>query len=83
MVAPRPRRVPGWYAWAVMALTSVLGPGIAIGISRYNQRQSEQAWCEVVTVLDDAYRSPGATPQSETGRRVAAGIARVRQAYHC
>jgi len=64
-----------------MTLTAVLGPGIAIGISRHNQRQSEKAWCAVVTVMDDAYRVT--PPASEVGRKIAAGIARVRAAYHC
>ena len=74
---------PGWYWWAVMAVTAVAGPSIAIGISRHNQRQSEQAWCEVITVLDEAYRNPASPPATEIGRRVAAGVARVRAAYHC
>jgi hypothetical protein len=74
---------PGWYWWAVMAVTAVAGPSIAIGISRHNQRQSEQVWCDVITVMDDAYRDPAAPPTSEVGRKIAAGIARVRAAYHC
>jgi hypothetical protein len=74
---------PGWAWWMAMALTAVLGPGIAIGISSHNQRQSEQAWCEVVNAFAEANQDPASQPATEFGRRIAAGIARVRTAYHC
>jgi len=73
---------PGWYWWAVMVVTSVLGPSIAIGVARHNQRQSEQAWCEVIRVLDEPL-DPKAPPPSARGQRILAGIAHVRDRYDC
>lgn len=72
---------PGWYWWAVMALTAVLGPAAAIGVSARNQHRSEQALCEVIVLSENAYRSnpaPGVTV-----RELAAAMARLRQKYHC
>jgi hypothetical protein len=64
-----------------MVVTAVAGPSLAIWVSSQNQRRSEQAWCQVISVLDDAYRvTPPTTP---VGRQVAAGIAGLRQAYRC
>ena len=85
---------PRWYMWSLTMVAVVSASGVNTYVSRQNldaaraeladsQRRSEQVWCEVVSVLDDAYHAPGTAPQTETGRKVAAGIARVRAAYHC
>jgi hypothetical protein len=85
---------PGWYWWAIMVLVTVLASGSSIYVSRRNmdrtvaelresQRRSEQVWCEVVIVIDDANKDSATPPATEVGQRVAAGIARVRSAYHC
>jgi hypothetical protein len=71
----------GWYWWLVMVLTAVVGPGLAIGVSSANQHRSEQAWCGIISTLDDAYRAT--PPTSPVGIRVAAAMARLRKDYHC
>lgn len=72
---------PGWYWWAVMALTAVLGPAAAIGVSAWNQHQSEQALCEVIVLSENAYQKNPAP--SATVQELAAAMARLRQKYHC
>lgn len=76
---------PGWRLWMVFVITAVTGAGGSIGVSRYNQHQSEQAWCDVVTVLNEAYTDPdpGSPPLTTRGERLARGIAKVARKYHC
>lgn len=85
---------PGWYLWAVLAVTSVAGPAVAVKVSQDNlraaeaavkqaQRESELAWCGVITVVDDAARNPKSPPATQFGRDLAAGIADIRKRYQC
>lgn len=76
---------PGWYWWAVMAVTAVIGPALAITISSYQRRESERAWCEVITVLDEGYRNPDPNlpPLNPRGERLRDGIIHVGRKYHC
>lgn len=76
---------PGWYWWAVMVVTAVFGSAAAIGIASYQRRESEKAWCEVITVMDDAYRNPDpdSPPLNPRGERLREGILHVGRKYHC
>jgi hypothetical protein len=78
----------------VLAVTSVGGPAVAMKVSQDNlraaeaavkkaQRDSELAWCGVITVVDDAARNPESPPTTPFGRDLAAGIAAVRAKYQC
>lgn len=73
MAVPVKRGGPAWYLWAVLAVTSVVGPAMAVKVSADRtdravrdtrvaveeaQRESDLVWCGVVTVLDDGYRDP-------------------------
>lgn len=74
-----------WWLMVVALVYVVLAPTVSIAISSYNQRQSEKAWCDVVSTLDDAYRNPdpGSPPLTARGKKIADGISRVRVQYHC
>lgn len=84
------------YLWVVLTFTIVAAQASGIYVSRRNldaseqklrdaQHQSEQAWCGVITVIDDGYRNPvpGAPPLTPRGRKIAEGIAEIRLKYRC
>lgn len=76
---------PAWYVYLVVMLTAVMAAGASILSSKHDQRESEQVWCDVVTVLDDAYTNPdpGSPPLTARGERLAKGIAAVGRKYDC
>lgn len=70
-----------WWRGVVVGVYVLAAPSLAIGVSAYNQRQSEKAWCEIISTLDDAYRvTPPTTP---VGIRLAAAMHDLRSRYHC
>lgn len=70
-----------WWGKVVMVVWLVLAPAVVYALSVYNTRQSEKAWCEIITVLDDAYKA--APPTTDTGRRIAVAMVGIRRSYGC
>lgn len=78
MTSPRVRL---WYAVLISFIACV---AVAIGSVVYSaqvQRQSDQRWCALLVQLTDAQRSQ--PPPSESGRRFAAELERLRREFHC
>jgi hypothetical protein len=69
------------YFWVVMILTSLLGSGVSIYISRQGTEASERKLCKVVISADDRYRS--APPSSTTIKTQAANMADLRKELGC
>jgi len=77
---------PAWYLWLVLIVTAVVGPVVAIRISAANQRQSEQAWCGLFSVLNEGYTEPppaGSPPLTARGKKIAVALAEIRTTYRC
>lgn len=85
-------RLPTWYSWVVVVLVPVMASvGVLVVSLRVNQRSiereraarqaTEQAFCQIIIVLDDAYAR--AAPPTAAGKQLAAAIAGARQANHC
>lgn len=79
---------PRWYV-----LLAIVGSTLLLGLAGFwytnwsisqqdkSERANDQRWCKLLTTLDDAYRS--APPQTDTGRRLATDIHRLRQDLGC
>lgn len=88
MERARELTMPVWYTVGIVILMLV-GLGmfnllyINVAVSRQDrvERESDRRWCQLLTTLDDAYRA--APPQSETGRRLATDIHKLRQDLGC
>jgi hypothetical protein len=83
---------PSWYSWVVVVMVPILASIAVLVISlRINEqsiaretearRQSEQAFCGIIIVLDDANRK--GSPTTEYGRELARRITAARAAYRC
>ncbi len=70
-----------WAAFFTLLLLFVGGLAFNMFWTHRVNRESDRKWCDLVSTLDQAYRQ--APPQTETGRRVAEGIARLRQNLDC
>ena len=88
---PSPLRAH-WYRWFVLVGTclflsvgsmviAIHSSQVAVDRERAARRQTEKAMCVIVVTLDSAYRAN--PPSTETGRKVARGMADLRAAYHC
>lgn len=53
----------------------------AVGEQRKAEREADRRWCELLTTLDSAYQA--APPQTETGRRLAADVHKLRSDLGC
>lgn len=80
------------YTWAAVLLSSITLPVLALLVSLHvssqsvrreeqARRASEKAMCAVIITQDDVYRE--SPPSTGTGKRVAEGMANLRQAYRC
>lgn len=80
--------LPRWYLLVALAgsmlllsLAGVWYTNWSIGQQDKAERANDQRWCQLLTTLDDAYQA--APPQTETGRRLAADIHRLRADLGC
>jgi hypothetical protein len=83
---------PSWYSWVVVVVVPLMASVAVLVISlrineqsiqreREARRASEQAFCGIVTLLDDSYRrTPPTTP---AGRDLAAAVRDARAGYRC
>jgi hypothetical protein len=83
---------PSWYSWVVVVLVPLMASVAVLVISlrvneqsiereREARRASEQAFCGIVTLLDNSYRrSP---PSTQAGRELAVAIRGAREGYNC
>ncbi len=88
MVAGRELPVSAWRTLVVavacmviLAVAGVLYTGHAIREQDRAEREQDRRWCALLVTLDDQYRAP--PPTTETGRRVAAAIAFLRESFGC
>lgn len=83
---------PSWWSWLVVIGACFSSMVISIVVSAVmNQRgierermarfQSEQQWCSVIVVMDDAWRSK--PPATATGKEMAKGIRELRVGHRC
>lgn len=72
--------LPGLFS-ALVLIISLRTNEHAVDVEASARRTSELAMCQLVTILDSAYRTT--PPQTETGRLVAAAMANLRVANHC
>jgi len=70
-----------WYVLAVAFLSSIIMGVVAIQYTNYVDRSSNQQWCDLVNVLDDAYRT--SPPQTPIGKQLAATMAELKKRFEC
>lgn len=88
--------LPKWYVWLAVVLAPILASVTVLGIAlqrsseataravaqeRQAREASEQAFCGIVTLLDDAWRATA--PTTESGIRLAAAVREAREEYGC
>lgn len=72
--------LPGLFS-ALVLVISLRTNDRAVAAERAARRASELAFCQVVVLLDDAYKQT--PPQTATGLAVAAAMSNLRVANHC
>lgn len=72
---------PIWYGLLACLVSMVAIASATVVISDRTARESEQKWCRVLTVMTDSWKA--APPPSESGRRLAVEIARLRAEFGC
>lgn len=65
----------------VAFLSSVVMTVIAVQYSNHVDQESNQRWCGLMSTLDTAYSDK--PPSTDTGRRVAAEIKKLRHEFSC
>ncbi|MDG4784366.1 hypothetical protein O7626_41130 [Micromonospora sp. WMMD1102] len=84
--------MPLWYALLAVLLSVLAVSGATLAYTAHVQREAaaadraadreaDQRWCELLTVLDEAYGST--PPQTELGRRVADAVHQLRVGFNC
>jgi hypothetical protein len=83
---------PSWYSWVVVVLAPIIAATAMLIVSlkinaqsiareREARQASEQAFCGIVVLLDDAWtRTP---PTTQSGRELAVAVDRARHDYRC
>lgn len=81
MVAGRELTPSAW--WTVGAIVICLAVLSAVGVwyTGVTNARQDRRWCELLDTLGEGYRA--APPATETGRRVAAAIERLRLEKGC
>lgn len=69
------------YAVGAIFLSAMLMAGVALVVALRANAESDRKWCEVVTTMDDAYRS--SPPQTDIGRKLANDMAELRRRLGC
>ena len=79
---------PRWYllvavvvSMMMLAAAGIVYTNWAIARGAAAERESDRRWCQLLTTLDDAYQA--APPQTETGRRLAADVHKLRAELGC
>lgn len=72
---------PGWYSLAATLGTSLVTAILMLFLTLHFVQQSERKWCDLITMLDDAYHQT--PPTTETGKNVARQMSGLRQSLHC
>lgn len=83
---------PSWYSWIVVVLVPIMASVAVLVISlrvneqsiqreREARRASEQAFCGIVTLLDDSWRRT--PPSTQAGRDLATAVRGARATYNC
>jgi hypothetical protein len=70
-----------WYAVLISFIACVAVAMGSVAYTGYVQRRSDQRWCSLLTQLTDAQR--GSPPATESGRRFAAELERLRREFRC
>jgi hypothetical protein len=70
-----------WYIVLAIFLSSVSTGAVAVVIALNAQSESERKLCGIVVAQDDAYSQT--TPSTETGRRLADALGKLRRDLHC
>ena len=69
------------YAIGLGVISTMLAVGVNISYTKHSVTTSDQKWCSLLLTLDEAYgKTP---PTSETGRKVADEIHRLRVSNRC
>lgn len=71
----------GWRFLAVSFVAAIVAAAASMLYTNHAAHESERKWCGVVSTMDDAYRDT--PPQTPTGRKIAADIARLRADFGC
>ena len=69
------------YAWVVSLICMITVAGLAIQYANYVDRKSNQRWCGVVTLLDDAYTAN--PPQTPAGKELAWEMKKLKTEFRC
>lgn len=70
-----------WYAVFISFVACIAVAIASVSYSGYVQRRNDQRWCSLFVQLTDAQQA--APPASESGRRFAAELMRLRNEFHC
>lgn len=68
-------------AWLTSFICMMALTGTAIQYANYVDRKSNQRWCGLFLILDDAYSAT--PPQNEAGRKLAQEIAQLVRDFEC
>ena len=57
-----------WWSVVMLLLVAILIAVFSIGYTAYEQRQSDQRWCPLLSIVDQPNRPPAQTPEAAQGR---------------
>lgn len=72
---------PSWYVLVAILASSLATGALALVIALKANAESDRKLCGIVTAQDDAYSQT--TPATETGRRLAQALDKLRRDLHC
>lgn len=78
----RPRQ-PIWYSLVAVVVSTIFIAALCIWYTNYAVRESDRQFCELITVLDEAYTAPDAPPPTERGKRIGLAIRKLRADFGC
>lgn len=70
-----------WYALLVSFIACVVVAIASVWFTTYVMYRNDQRWCSLLVQLTDTQRQ--SPPTTESGRRFAAELLRLRAEFHC
>lgn len=74
-------RRPTWYMVLAIFASSIATGTLALVLALRANSESDRKLCGIVVAQDDAYSQT--TPSTETGRRLAEALGKLRRDLHC
>lgn len=74
-------RPPVWYSLIAVVVSTIVLSAAGVLYTGHVQRESNRQWCELLTVLDDAYSAR--RPTTPLGQQVATTVHELRVDFGC